>query len=235
MRGAKRRRSEQPESESRQPATIAMKDWDSLYQERGTVQREPSPKAGDAVDFLRKAQADRLLDLGCGTGRHAIYLAQNGFELLGCDSSEAALRIARGVLPEVEFQVCDVGSLPYRNQSIDGIFCHAVIQHGTLATIKRAIAEIHRVLRRGGALFLTVTSTEHPESLTGHEIEPGTKMHIDAIDGDMPHHYFTEPEMRELFGRFFIVKLEHYRAPSEKSPGRIAATWAIYANRSLDS
>ncbi len=55
-------------------------------------------------------------------------------------------------------------------------------------------------------------------------------MNIDAIDGDMPHHYFTEQEMRDLFGRFVIVKLEHYRAPSEKSPGRIAATWAIYAN-----
>ncbi len=94
---------------------------------------------------------------------------------------------------------------------------------------------MERVLRGGGALFLTVTSTEHPEYQTGHEIERGTKMHIDAIDGDMPHHYFTEQEMRELFGHFQIVKLEHYRAPSEKSPGRIAATWAVYARRSLGS
>jgi len=212
-----------------------MKDWNSLYQERGVVQKDLSPKAGDAVDFLREAKAVRILDLGCGTGRHAVYLAQNGFAVIGCDSSEAALLIVKGILPEAEFQVCDVGSLPYRNQSLDGIFCHAVIQHGTLATIKRAIGEIHRVLRGGGALFLTVTSTKHPEYLTGREIEPGTKMNIDAIDGDMPHHYFTEQEMRELFGRFIIVKLEHYRAPSEKSPGRVAATWAIYANRSLDS
>lgn len=212
-----------------------MKDWDSLYQERGVVQKEPSPKAADAVSFFRTAGAPRVLDLGCGTGRHTAYFARNGFEVLGCDSSEAALRIARGVLPEVEFQVCDVGSLPYRSRSIDGIFCHAVIQHGTLPAIKKTIAEMHRVLRRDGALFLTVTSTEHPEYLTGHEIEPGTKLHIDAIDGDMPHHYFTEQEMRELFGRFDIAKLEHYKAPSEKSPGRIAATWAIYANRGPES
>jgi SAM-dependent methyltransferase len=235
LRGARRRRSEQPESGSRQPAAIAMKDWDSLYQERGVVQKDLSPKAGDALSFLRTAKIGRILDLGCGTGRHAAYLAQSGFEVLGCDSSEAALRITRGVLPWVQFQVCDAGSLPYRNQSINGIFCHAVIQHGTLATIKRTIGEIHRVLKREGALFLTVPSTEHPEYLTGREIEPGTKMNIDAIDGDMPHHYFTEPEMRQLFGRFHIVKLEHYRAPSEKSPGRMAATWAVYATRGLDS
>lgn len=208
-----------------------MKDWDSLYRARGMVQKEPSPRAGEAVDFLHKSGSHQILDLGCGTGRHTAYLVQNGFEVRGCDSSEAALRIARGSLPNVQFQVCDTGSLPYRDQGIDGIFCHAVIQHGTLPTIKKAIAEIHRVLRTGGSLFLTVTSTEHPESLTGHEIEPGTRLNIDAIDGDMPHHYFTEPEIRGLFGRFVIVRLEHYRAPSEKSPGRIAATWALYATR----
>jgi ubiquinone/menaquinone biosynthesis C-methylase UbiE len=211
-----------------------MRDWDSLYREKGVVQKEPSPKAADAVSFLRSTGTSRVLDLGCGTGRHTAYFARNGFEVLGCDSSEAALHIARGVLPEVEFQVCDVGWLPYRDGSVDGIFCHAVIQHGTLAAIRKTIAEMHRVLRRDGALFLTVTSTEHPEYLTGHEIEPGTKLHIDAIDGDMPHHYFTEPEMRDLFWRFVVIKLEHYRAPSEKSPGRIAATWAIYATRRDD-
>ncbi len=211
-----------------------MRDWNSLYKERGVVQKELSPKASDAVNFFRTTNISRILDLGCGTGRHSAYLAQNGFEVLGCDSSEAALDIAKGILPEVEFQVCDVGLLPYRDRSVDGVFCHAVIQHGTIATIKKAIQEIHRVLRGGGALFLTVTSTEHPEYLTGHEIEPGTKMNIDAIDGDMPHHYFTEQEMRHLCERFVIVKLEHYRAPSEKNPTRIAATWATYATRRDD-
>jgi ubiquinone/menaquinone biosynthesis C-methylase UbiE len=212
-----------------------MKDWDSLYQERGVVQKDLSPKAADALDFFRTTGTRRILDLGCGTGRHAVHMAQNGFAVIGCDSSEAALRIVKGSLPEAEFQVCDAGWLAYKDGSVDGIFCHAVIQHGTLATIKKAIAEIHRVLRRGGALFLTVTSTEHPEYLTGHEIETGTKMNIDAIDGDMPHHYFTEQEMRDLFGRFIIARLEHYKARSEKNPDRIAATWAIYAHRSPNS
>lgn len=208
-----------------------MRDWDSLYQQRGAVQKELSPRAGCGASFLGAAAARRILDLGCGTGRHTAYLVQNGFEVLGCDSSEAALRIAGSAVPGIQLQVCDIGSLPYGDRSMDGIFCHAVIQHGTLSTIKLAISEIHRVLRRGGALFLTSTSTEHPEYQTGREIEPGTKMGIDAIDGDMPHHYFTEHEMRHLFGCFDIARLEHYRAPSEKSPGRVSATWAIYCTR----
>ena len=208
-----------------------MRNWDTLYKERGVVQKEPSPRASEAVKFFRMSRASRILDLGCGTGRHATYLLKNGFEVYGCDSSTVALRIAKEFLPEVEFQRCDTGSLPYQDECADGIFCHAVIQHGTLATIRKAIQEIHRVLRTGGALFLTVTSTEHPEYLTGQEIERGTKINIDAIDGDMPHHYFTEQEILDFFGCFVMVKLEHYKAPSEKTPGRIAAMWAICARR----
>ncbi len=82
-RGARPRRSGQPESGSSRQPRILMKDWDSLYQERGVVQKGLSPKAGDAVEFLREAKADRILDLGCGTGRHAVYLAQNGFAVTG--------------------------------------------------------------------------------------------------------------------------------------------------------
>ena len=207
-----------------------MKNWGSLYEERGVVQREPSAKVVEAVTFFREAKAKTILDLGCGTGRHSALLQRTGFKVYGCDSSATALGIARA-LPQAQFQQCDMGLLPYQDECFDGIVCHAVIQPGTIATIKKTIEEIHRVLKTGAVLFLTVISTEHPEYLTGREIEPGTKMNIDAIDGDMPHHYFTESEMRDFFGGFTILKLEHYRAPSEKDPTRLAATWALYASR----
>jgi ubiquinone/menaquinone biosynthesis C-methylase UbiE len=208
-----------------------MKNWESLYEEQGVVQKEPSPRVVEAVTFFQTAEARRILDLGCGTGRHSTLLQRNGFEVYGCDSSATALGIAREILPQAQFQQCDMGSLPYRDGCLDGIVCHAVIQHGTVNTIKKTIAEIHRVLKSGGVLFLTVISTDHLEYLTGQEIEPGTKINIDAIDGDMLHHYFTEPEMRDFFNAFNILKLEHYRAPSEKNPSRMAATWALYATR----
>ena len=208
-----------------------MKDWDSLYKEQGVVQKEPSVRAIEAAAFFGQEGLKTILDLGCGTGRHTLLLLQAGFQVYGCDASEKALKIARAALPEVPFQQCDMTSLPYENQFFDGILCYAVIQHGEIARVKKAIAETYRVLRHGGILFLTVPSTEHPEFLTGQEIEPNTKLNIDAIDGSMPHHYFTEPEMRDLFQRFDILVLKHYRAPSEKDPTRESAAWAIYARR----
>lgn len=208
-----------------------MRDWETLYQERGVIQREPSAKVAEAIDFFRECKVKTVLDLGCGTGRHTSLLHTNGFITYGCDSSAHALHVARGILPQVQFQQCDVGSLPYGDECIDGIICHAVIQHGTVATIRRTIAEMYRVLKRGALLFLTVISTDHPEYVTGQEIEPGTKINIDAIDGDTPHHYFTEPEIRGLFRDFDIRRLEHYVARSEKNPDRMSATWVLYATR----
>lgn len=208
-----------------------MKDWDSLYKEKGIVQKEPSKRVIEAVKFFKQNGLERILDLGCGTGRHTVHLLKQGFQAYGCDSSESALKIAREVLTDVEFEQCDMTSLPYEDEFFDGILCNFVIQHGKIADVKRAISEMYRVLKKGGIIFLTVPSTKHPEYFTGEEIEPGTKINIEAIDGNMPHHYFTEEEMREFFGKYKIIKLEHFEGASEKDPNKKSASWGIFCRR----
>jgi len=208
-----------------------VRDWESLYRDRGVVQKEPSPRVVEAAALFRQEGLVRVLDLGCGTGRHTALLCDSRFQVHGCDASVDALILAKGRLPGVRFAACDMTCLPYRDGCFDGLLSYAVIQHGLLETIRHAVAEILRVVRPGGIAFVTVTSTEHPESLTGEEIEPNTRINIDAIDGDMPHHYFTDEEMRQVFGAFDILGLQHYRGPSEKDPTHESASWAIYARR----
>jgi ubiquinone/menaquinone biosynthesis C-methylase UbiE len=205
-----------------------MKDWDTLYKE-GIIQKEPSKFALKAIDFFKKEKLKRILDLGCGTGRHTICLLKNGFKVYGCDRSENALKIAGEKIPGVEFKKCDMSSLPYMDNFFDGVLCHLVIQHGRIDDIKKAISEVYRVLRNRGILYLLVPSIRHPEYLTGEEIEPNTKINIDAIDGKVPHHYFTKDEIKELFRDFRILKLEHVEYLSEKAPNKKAAGWVLYA------
>ena len=208
-----------------------MKDWNSLYKERGIIQKKTSGKVIEAVNYFKQEDLKRVLDLGCGTGRHTAYLLKEGFQVYGCDSSAAALEIAKRISPEVKFEKCVMTSLPYEDGSFDGIICNNVIQHGKIADIKRAISEIHRILRKGGILFLVAISTKHPKYLTGIEIEPNTKVGTDSIDGYTPHHFFTGKEMRELFKDFEIIKLEHFEALSELDQDRRMAAWKMYARR----
>jgi len=209
-----------------------MNDWNSIYKERGILQKEVSETVIEAVNFFKHERVRRVLDLGCGTGRHTAYLLEEGFQIYGCDSSEAALRIAMATLPAVDFETCNMTALPYEAGFFDAVICNHVIQHGTIAEIKVAISEIHRILRKGGFLFLVAISTNHPKYLTGTEIEPNTRINTDSVDGTLPHHFFTEKELRALFSKLFeIVKSVHFEAPSELDANKETAAWKMYARR----
>jgi ubiquinone/menaquinone biosynthesis C-methylase UbiE len=208
-----------------------MKDWDALYREHGIIQMEPAPRAVNAIKFLKQNNARRVLDLGCGTGRHTIILVNEGFDTYGCDSSEKGLEIASGVIKEAKFKQCDMTSLPYEDGFFNGIICNFVIQHGRTSDIRKAVSEMYRVLRQGGILYLTVISTDHPKSLTGEEIEPNTRINTVDIDGDIPHHFFAEKEMKELFREFKILSLKHFKGESQANPGKMMAAWELYAQK----
>ncbi|MDP8247413.1 MAG: class I SAM-dependent methyltransferase [Candidatus Tritonobacter lacicola] len=208
-----------------------MKNWDLIYQARGIFQKEPSRRVLRAIDSFKQYGLTRVLDLGCGTGRHTTHLVDAGFEVCGCDSSEEALAIAGNLIEEAAFKRCDMTSLPYQDEYFDGIICNHVIQHGTMAEVGQAVSEIRRVMKQGGRLLLVVVSTEHPKYFTGREIEPNTRINTDAVDGEIPHHFFTEEELLSLFADFEISKLDHSKGPSELDPGKESAAWELHAGK----
>ena len=67
-----------------------MTDWDKRYRAGEHVNDEPHPLIpGFAVKF----QPGRALDLACGVGRHAVWLAEHGWQVTAVDSSPAAIEI----------------------------------------------------------------------------------------------------------------------------------------------
>ncbi len=99
----------------------------------------------------------RALDLGCGTGTHAIYLAQRGWDVIGIDFSpkaiSAAREKARQASAKVDFQVADVSRL-----KLSGKFDFALdvgCFHGLDAgEQKRYIEQLARLVRPGGKFML---------------------------------------------------------------------------------
>jgi ubiquinone/menaquinone biosynthesis C-methylase UbiE len=208
-----------------------MKDWNSIYQGKGIFQKEPSVHVLEAIDFFKESGFKRILDLGCGTGRHTALLVEKGFEAYGCDSSEEAINVVSEIFSTLEFRQCDMKSLPYDSGFFDGVICNHVIQHGCLSDIRQAASEITRVIRPGGYLFLAVVSTQHPKYFTGREIGPNTKIGTDAVDGHIPHHFFTKHELRELFSNFEILRIEHFNGSSEIDETKESAAWKMLARK----
>jgi SAM-dependent methyltransferase len=120
------------------------------------------------VDFDRfpVAPGDRVLDMGCGGGRHAFALYRRGADVVALDRSAgdlveveqmfAAMR-AEGEVPagaRARAVRGDAYALPIEDDSIDAVIAAEILEH--LPDDETAMAELFRVLRPGGHLAVTV-------------------------------------------------------------------------------
>ena len=99
----------------------------------------------------------RVLDAACGTGRHSLWLAARGNEVVGVDASPAMLAKARAKIPQAQFQQGDLTALPLPDASVDAALCALALVH--LPDLRPAMAELARVVRPGGRV---VISDVHP-------------------------------------------------------------------------
>ncbi|MEP5765460.1 MAG: class I SAM-dependent methyltransferase [Halieaceae bacterium] len=127
------------------------------------------------VDFMHfpLAPGDRVLDLGCGEGRHVIsaFLEQQ-VDAVGVDLCLDDLRTTREKFEEFA-AAADTGSsfalssanalaLPFADDSFDKVICSEVLEH--IPDYRAALAEIDRVLKPGG-LFCASVPRRWPERI----------------------------------------------------------------------
>ena len=142
------------------------------------------------VDFDRfpVGPGDRVLDMGCGGGRHAFALLRRGAHVTALDMDAAELKDVAGMfgamaqegeVPAGASAAAVLGTayaLPFPDATFDYVVCSEVLEH--LPQDSRAMAELTRVLRPGGLIAVTVPRWG-PELLCWalssayHEVEGG--------------------------------------------------------------
>jgi ubiquinone/menaquinone biosynthesis C-methylase UbiE len=93
------------------------------------------------------------LDVACGTGRHAAYLARLGHHVVGVDASPGMIDVARQKLPDVELHQGDWLDLPRPDDSVDLVVSGLALTHAR--DLGPVFAEMVRVLRPGGHLVVS--------------------------------------------------------------------------------
>jgi ubiquinone/menaquinone biosynthesis C-methylase UbiE len=98
-----------------------------------------------------------VLDAGCGTGRHTVFLAARGHDVVGIDTSPEMLAFAAAKVPAARFELAELERIPLEDDSVDAAICCLVLSHSR--DIGPAVRELGRVLRPGGRLII---SNPHP-------------------------------------------------------------------------
>lgn len=98
-----------------------------------------------------------LLDLGCGAGQDARYLAALGHRVIGLDRTMPLLRFATNRAPVVPLVLADMRSLPVRAGKLDGIWAAASLMHVSKPVARHVLAELRDCVRPNGLLAATVT------------------------------------------------------------------------------
>lgn len=103
-----------------------------------------------------------LLDAPCGTGVYWDILLGAGCEVLGVDPSAEALTTAQARHPDVATQRWGLDELPF-DAAFDGALCIAGLDPLPQNRWPNALGGLHRAVRRGGVLYLTVLPARHAE------------------------------------------------------------------------
>ena len=132
--------------------------------EHGWAADAPSPYA---VGYLKRLSylipCGKLLDIGCGEGRHSFAAARLGFSVTGIDYEPLALNRARKFaqiknIEGITFRSADVSCLPFRDSCFDIALDYGCLHHQRKSDWPAYKDSILRVLKRKGFYVLSVFS-----------------------------------------------------------------------------
>jgi SAM-dependent methyltransferase len=203
-------------SQSPESKTIEVPDWDALYRE-GTP---PWESGVPSAELVRTIEADLIprgtaLELGCGTGADAVYLATQGFDVTAVENSPTALERARGRAQEedvlLRFVLDDVFEFGRTCGPFDLVYDAGFYHFARHRDLQHLLDVLWRVTRPGSFYFALAGNA-------GESTEDGPPR-------------VSEEEIRMELGRLFdFVHLQPFRFESpRRTEGYLG--WSILMQR----
>ncbi|MEI7718435.1 MAG: class I SAM-dependent methyltransferase [archaeon] len=158
-------------------------------------------------------QSGRVIDLGCGPGRDAEYLYNQGFNVVGMDLSSELLNIARKRVPGGFFFNLDITSnlAGLWRANCDGVWASASLVHVPLDNLFYTVGQVRDMLKPNGVFYARIMEG------SGAEVRV-SKRYGSVPGGEKFWQYFTEKTFaKALFANSFDV-LNVYLEQNEFSP-----------------
>lgn len=159
------------------------------YEDYPFTQNTENEVAWMVKEYLTSTEM-KIIDVGCGTGRHAINLATKGYKnITAIDLSPSMIGAAKKVAKEkkvrVDFRVCDARELPFKN-AFDAAICLCEGAFGLLENDTenyKVLKAVHRSLKKDGIFILTTLNIFRDDKFDPMTCRIETEMEITRKDG----------------------------------------------------
>lgn len=179
-----------------------LKIWDNLFEtipEENWRNAPPSRAMVACLDFFIEKNVQTVLDIGCGIGRWAVYLAKHGLHVKGTDFSANALRIARkwafdeGL--KVEFSCRALTELAYPGEKFQSVVAALVLDNVSRTEMLAGINQMRESLVDDGYLFALFNPMTTKETIEAERECVNPTSGITRID-------YTDSEIISAFNGF---------------------------------
>ena len=148
--------------------------WQQFYSaDPNLANIPPSACAVRAAKIFTESNCRTILDLGCGTGRDSIHLADNGIQVIGLDAARSGLLLAQKRTSDLGSRISWIESdsrlLPFSEAIFDGVYCFGLLHEFVGESSKNDVAsimnEIQRVLKTSGKAIIAVSAGDPEKGL----------------------------------------------------------------------
>ncbi len=140
--------------------------WSQFYNDYGRFYLLPHTGINKFVNLCHKFGYTKILDMGCGSGRHIVELAGRGFDVTGIDLSPSAAQLAESWLNQknLKGQVI-VGDFDdevpdFEDNTFQAILAVNSLEYGEEGELDYNLLQINRLLKSKGLIFLVFRSKE---------------------------------------------------------------------------
>ena len=192
-----------------------MATWNELFLDEKFIAALPQPEVFKFVKVLEGIFPDRPLsiwDFCCGAGRHTVLISQMGHNVYGSDISENGINHTQKWLKSnglmANLKVADMIDTPFTGLNFHGALSWDALHHNTINNINKAVDNVYESLCEGGMFMASLLNTKSGRvDLRGKEIEKNTFVRQDGPEAGVPHHYFDEQGISDLFKKWKIVSM----------------------------
>lgn len=162
---------------------ISSNFWDWNYSAKGRPAEYPDEEVVRYSKLFDIKKKNKILDLGCGSGRHFIPFKRSNFKLYGIDKSISSEKyIKKKIKKKIIFKNFDFfldSKLPYKKKFFDGIIAFQIFDHIHEDAAYFVLNECSRIVKKDGYIFLTLLSKQtNCADLRGKKIDGQKKSEI---------------------------------------------------------